>query len=973
MLLVQSLREKRTNIPVESFAICTDDVSLLETPNHKFCEYLHDSVVTKLYLDFDRVCPERPSDDDLATIKRECLAKTAEISSIMGDRPFAVASRHGPKGGSYKVSFRVFFRGFRVVYHDIPVLLRHAQQSHFWDMSPYKASEQLLACIYGMKGGGDDRVLRPEPEYANRPTEDFVAQVVDDEWPFYDLKLLESRSEASVDRDPVTASASGKDVIMKLVTMLSPARATNRDDWVKVGLLLKRLGGDDPDAYFEDFRRFSQRATDPAKVSSDHELERTWASFHQDVPNRLEEGSLHAWAKQDSPDEYRRFNMLPSLAFVAQGIASDEQKEELVRALNTHIPDMNVTNDVEFRSDNGIVSFDHGGKKCEINVDTCAVTVDGEYTGMVCGNNVPVNVHLTRVHKELSGKYKNYIFQRNSEKEATLSSVQGDINMQIHGVFQENAVANFKKGEDGKNYAIVRDKDMKLLQDDIIKKSIREHLQAQYPNAVNIFNNCTIIVNQTQDDGYGIDMERIVSIIQDKCRDELKRLVFNPHLKTNNNCGCFYCDPDTNTWAKVTYPDLEELLTNIVPKECFDMKTRRFMMRKSGRNETLYLVSCKRIDKSYPKCFNTNINVFAMKNMLFDTETMTLRPIRMEDNIFEEYTAGWDYDPELAIKHKDDVLDFVTKILPVEEDRHLCLAFFSSMLSGKRAKKLMLLTDKRSGENGKSMLVRLVREVFGSLVSDNHEFILESTHQRDRNSHSAGLHAMIRKRLLLCEELAKKHTIDMSFVKDLTSGPGKICEGRIFESAEMFKFPWEAGIVMTFNQGCMPHIGSIEEDPMAFWKRVIVIPMRSRFEDEVNEESEPYTYIKDKDIQLNFENWRSAFLDLLIEHWDPNLVNREKVGNTDWRVELSTENNPMSEWLSDNIQVTGNKKDYLLRDDVVERYMRESQDNTFPLSKIKEFTENYLKIVSLKFTKKGDKIENRVSKNNVARGVSYIR
>lgn len=62
--------------------------------------------------------------------------------------------------------------------------------------------------------------------------------------------------------------------------------------------------------------------------------------------------------------------------------------------------------------------------------------------------------------------------------------------------------------------------------------------------------------------------------------------------------------------------------------------------------------------------------------MLVDTGEMVLRPIQTTGNIYQDNTAGWDYDLELAIKHKDDVFDFVTKALPVEEERHITLSFF---------------------------------------------------------------------------------------------------------------------------------------------------------------------------------------------------------------------------------------------------------------------------------------------------------
>ena len=360
---------------------------------------------------------------------------------------FVVASRHGPKGEKFKVSFRVFFKGFAVVYHDIPVLIKFVEQEAVWDMSPYKRTEQLLACINGKKGGGDNRVLRREPEFAQAGIEDFVAQVVDPEWPLLDLGAFQKSRETSGDHTSPSnegATREPSNNVRMLAAMLSPARASNRSDWIKVGLLLKRLGSftrdgeNAADLYFDDWRDFSRRSDDPSKVADDRELERVWAGFRVDAPVTLSEGSLHAWAKNDNPGEYRATTELRSLAFVADGSANDEQRAELVRALKTHVPGMAeaLSDDTVFRAEKGTVRFDARASgestapsTCEIDVHTYAVTVDGVYRGMVCGNDVPLRGHLHKFHAKLP-RDANYVFSRDAADKATLTSVQGGVKME---------------------------------------------------------------------------------------------------------------------------------------------------------------------------------------------------------------------------------------------------------------------------------------------------------------------------------------------------------------------------------------------------------------------------------------------------------------------------------------------------------------------------------------------------------------
>ena len=991
MKFVRSLRTKRSARSPEEFCI-EADVDALRSEGHTLCEFLNGAARTKLYLDYDHVLDSEPNESEIRAIKEGVLRHTKELAEIICMPDYVVASRHGAKGDKFKVSFRVFFRGFTVVYHDIPILIKFVEQEAIWDLSPYKRTEQLLACINGKKGGGDDRVLKPEPEFAGRDLKDFVAQAVDPEWPFLDLGAFQRQRDerASGVGQGVSASVRTREPsnnVRMLAAMLSPARASRRGDWIKVGLLLKRLGafteaGENIDAenvYYEDWRDFSRRADDPVKIASDSELERVWAGFRVDAPSALGEGSLHAWAKEDDPEQYSATTELRSLAFVADGSASDEQRAELVRALKTHVPGMaeTLSDDTVFRADKGIVRFDASGgggaaavSKCEIDVHTYAVTVDGEYKGMVCGRDVPLRTQIHKFHTKLPENL-DFIFNRDAADKATLTSIQGGVKIEIHDIFQPRAKAFFVKAETGSARYEMRVANVRALQEEIIKTSLRDQFQAQYPNAINIFNNCTIVVNQGAEDD-GIDMREIAKTIIATCPSVVERIVFNPNLKSRNNSGCFFCVRETNVWKAASYPYLEEELIGVIPEESFTPKVHRFMNRKAGRSEVLYIVTCKRQDETFPDRFNSDLRVFPMANMLLDTAgDMRLRPIQMNDYILDQYTAGWDYDPELSARHKDEVLDFVSKIFPVENERHIALAFVASMLSGIRAKKMLLLTDKRSGENGKTVFVRMVKSVFGKLAAERREFLLQSTSQKDRNGHDAGMQAMAKKRLLVCEELSNSHTLDVGFIKTLTSGDGAEMEGRGFDTAASFRFTWEAGVIVTFNQGCMPKLGTLKDDPEAFWKRVIVCPMRARFEDQVAEDAEEYTFKKDVDIVSNFKNWRSAFLDLLIEHWDPELLNSERVGSDKWRGELAVESNPMAEWLSNHIQVTGDKKDVLKRDDIVDKYLRERNENSLPVGKVKELVMNYLKVVCLRYREIGNlKVSGRfVSARHLATGV----
>lgn len=382
----------------------------------------------------------------------------------------------------------------------------------------------------------------------------------------------------------------------------------------------------------------------------------------------------------------------------------------------------------------------------------------------------------------------------------------------------------------------------------------------------------------------------------------------------------------------------------------------------------LYCVAQNCIDLEFAAKLNANLSWFVLDNFILDTTTMEMREIAPEDYVIR--TAGWSYDADLAREHRAEAEAFIEKIVPVDCERHTALAYFASLLSGYRAKKFLMLTDQRSGENGKTQLTVSLGRVFGRFSIRNKDFLNAATIQRDRNSHEAGKQNMQFIRLLVCEELSSEAKLDMAFVKDITAGGAAVHQGRGFDSADMFSMFWEAGVVVSFNEGCLPKIGSGEEDPRAFWKRAIVVPMRARFEDTVPEDAEEYTFLKDVDIHMNFDKWRSAMLDILIENWDPDLVNSTTAGDSSWATRLAVAQNPLAEWLEGRLTVTNNKADYVVRDDVVEQFMLGNPDSRMRPAQAKKHAENYLRTVAVKYISTPTTVDGDV-KRHIARGVKF--
>eukprot|EP00873_Tetraselmis_striata_P042892 jgi/Tetstr1/463156/TSEL_008090.t1 len=517
MLCVKSMTVPRSGRDVSEFTVfLRDPLPELSRPGHTLFEYLHDARFTRVYLDRDTYYDGETSADVMREVtsaeKRGVIERCDEIvrrpSDPRVDIGYVIAARHGvvAAGNRFQVLFRVFFSGFKVVYSAIPILLRFMGQDDIWDMSPYKASEQLLGAINGCKGAGDRRVLAPEPEFADRPLSEFIAQNVGDEFQFLDLQAFQKAQESELtgNLDP-EATLDVSDVqIQSLVKLLSPARATDRKSWIEVATVLKRASNG-TDEFFELFREFSGTCADRGKLATDRELRNQWDSLKVDLcVNPLTVKSLVHWAKTDYPAEYKKLVRLPSFAFCFSKRPTDTQKQELIKAIRNVVPDLGIPDDIVIERRDGRIPFDVSDTVsdtvCEVDLQSFAVKVGDIYKGMLCGRDVPLNTHLAKVHRRLDPSFNRFTFTRDNFDRGTLTSVSEGIKMDVHNPFSSNAVAKVKIDGEGA-FTIQHSKPMNLLAESILE-AIKNHTRSQFPGAVNYLNieNLQIINNNNYGD-----------------------------------------------------------------------------------------------------------------------------------------------------------------------------------------------------------------------------------------------------------------------------------------------------------------------------------------------------------------------------------------------------------------------------------------------------------------------------------------
>ena len=220
MRFVTSITSRR----VEHWSV-EDFIEKRESSGKRFTafEYLQDNMLTKPYFDYEQYYDQAPPTANevqsvLSGLKysiRDCFMGYEDFDD---SKQVAYAQRHGWVGGSstqrrYKVSFRAYVLGYAIRYTQMPQFLKEHGGGWKFDMSVYKAKEQLYGCVGGCKGAipgkdMDERVLTPLTHHND--TTAFLVQALNGKEKILQCALLEVPSGGlSAQARPMTNGAVG--------------------------------------------------------------------------------------------------------------------------------------------------------------------------------------------------------------------------------------------------------------------------------------------------------------------------------------------------------------------------------------------------------------------------------------------------------------------------------------------------------------------------------------------------------------------------------------------------------------------------------------------------------------------------------------------------------------------------------------------------------------------------------------------
>ena len=723
-----------------------------------------------------------------------------------------------------------------------------------------------------------------------------------------------------------------------LCALLGEERSKTHKNWMSVGWALNNIQVGESLARRMLWKRFGMLC--PTKYD-DGEHDRKWSNMGppRQGPRALGIGSLRMWVKDDNPVDYTKWYSLhkvPSQNSTQRRPAAlcTEVDGPLTPTQNHEIKLDAVAKELEEMTSSGINQYVElkNGSITFRNAEGIDGTIDrNRYVvnlGSQCHGAMP---------KTFTMPVSSLEFLKDVPPDCSFDAQMETSNSEISGVTMTSnnykglkvRVLNVNSGKerirvytDAGSKFINGKRDIKKTMD-IVYEQQEIAMQNRFGINQQIFinngtvNNNIIVCPKTEGDRR--TKQVLVNVLMMAKPDFFERLRYDPTPTKDSTAGdVFNCDPATNKWVVINRIAIQYyLMKKVVPMADLTTEEVDYLFdNNSAVKDIIERLVCEVQSSGFRQTLDRNLDLFVVSNGVCDTTSgsVVFRQIQPDDLV--SIDAGWDYDKDLAIEKRHEVDDFFRTILPVEEERDVVLNYIACLLSGRRKeKKILCLTDRRGGYNGKSAVVGFLGAFFGKSVSMiGSKMLSQGSFTQDRNSHDGVLDEFKYIRLMIAEEMSSTTKLDSGFMKKISGGSNVGIAGRKCGKGDMFEYIWQSGVLCVFNENQFPSMDVTDKASIA---RIMVAPMRSKFVDlstYTPEAEEEYVFDTDTNLHLKFNDWRSAMMDVMVERY---VDDRERLFSSlpesmgNWKADVLGSANPMSEWLSEVLVVTGNSSDFV--------------------------------------------------------------
>ena len=266
-------------------------------------------------------------------------------------------------------------------------------------------------------------------------------------------------------------------------------------------------------------------------------------------------------------------------------------------------------------------------------------------------------------------------------------------------------------------------------------------------------------------------------------------------------------------------------------------------------------------DDEFYERLDSNPYLLCCKNGVIDFKYKCFRPGYPEDYLTK--CTDIDYHTLTSSRHKSsigEIHDFMEKLFPQKELRDYMWNHLSSVLIGKPSLNQSLFNYIGFGRNGKSALTDLMQKVLGTYKSVAPISII-SQGRGKVGGLAPEIVAMKGCRYVVMQEPESTDVIHEGPMKELVSGIEPITARAPYMTKSVTFTPQFALVV------CCNHLLSVRTQDDGTWRRLKVIPFKSKFtENPVTDDPDsPYQYKVDLNLMDKYGAWSETFLAMLVE------------------------------------------------------------------------------------------------------------
>lgn len=326
----------------------------------------------------------------------------------------------------------------------------------------------------------------------------------------------------------------------------------------------------------------------------------------------------------------------------------------------------------------------------------------------------------------------------------------------------------------------------------------------------------------------------------------MRTIYYNKAIKTHNEAQKY--EPDTEDHKR-----LHARATKILD---ISMKLGATTDKDKIMKEAMELFH----DDTFLEKLDQNKYLFCCKNGVLDFQEGVFRCGKPEDYIStatdREYHA---LDETKHAKKIGEIDQYIRSLFPIAELEDYAWRHMASFLIGDVIKTQCLHYWTGIGSNGKSLLVTLLRLVFGKYVGDLDANFYTSERPK-RGVSTPELVAIMGKRLAVTSEISDNDRMNEGPMKQLTSGTDIISCRPLY--GELMEFVPQCHPIIMANK--FIEVGSRDHGT---WRRIRVLPFLSLFTRKIDpsDTDNPYQFPIVDGLEQRFEEWADIFFAKLVK------------------------------------------------------------------------------------------------------------